>query len=136
VNAPPLLDTHAWLWWLLGDPRLPAAEARALNALPPGQRPWLSDISLWETALLVERKRVALSMPLREWLEIAAGPASVRVLPITPAVAAEVAHLPDSFHRDPADRVIVATARVLDLPLASHDRLIRGARLCPMWRPV
>jgi PIN domain nuclease of toxin-antitoxin system len=59
----------------------------------------------------------------------------VRVVPITPAVAAEIALLPASFHRDPADRVIVATSRVLKMPLLTQDRLILRSRLVSRWVP-
>ena len=61
-------------------------------------------------------------------------PRSVRILPITPAIAAAVANLPESFHRDPADRVIVATARVTGVPLLTRDSRITGARLVKRWR--
>src|SRR5438034_826479 len=101
-----LLDTHAWIWWVDQDRRLGAAAITALDRLPPDQRPFLSDISLWEVATLVELGRLELDVPLSEWLAAAAHPRSVRILPISPAIAAEIAALPETFHRDPADRVI------------------------------
>jgi PIN domain nuclease of toxin-antitoxin system len=131
----PLLDTHAWIWWIDQDQRLGAASIAALDALPRDERPWLSDISLWEVATLVERGRLSLDIPLAEWLEAAAHPRSVRIAPITTAVAAAVAELPASFHRDPADRVIVATARVLGVPLLTRDTRITKARLVKRWKP-
>jgi PIN domain nuclease of toxin-antitoxin system len=107
----PLLDTHAWIWWVEQDARLGAKAIAALDALPADRRPFLCDISLWEVATLVERERLHLDVSLSEWLEAAAHPRSVRLLPLSPKIAAEVARLPDSFHRDPADRIIVATSR-------------------------
>ena len=71
--------------------------------------------------MLAERGRLVLSVPLLEWFEAAAHPRSVEVVPVTPAIAAEVAALPATFHRDPADRLIVATCRVLGAPLLTHD---------------
>ena len=56
-----------------------------------------------------------------------------QLLSITPAIAAEVAALPDSFHRDPADRIIVAASRVLQLPLVTYDRRITRSRLAARW---
>ena len=132
---PPLLDTHAWIWWIQADDRLGRATIRALDALPPDARPFLSDISLWEVAMLVTLGRIELAEPLDAWLEAAADPRTVRVLPITPAVAAEVARLPAPFQRDPADRLIVATCRALGLPLVSRDRAIIRARLVRRWSP-
>jgi PIN domain nuclease of toxin-antitoxin system len=129
----PLLDTHAWVWWVDRDRRLDASTIDALDAFPPDNRPWLADISLWEVATLVERGRLEFSISLENWLEAAAHPRSVRVLPVTPAIAAETTTLPGSFHRDPADRLIVATSRVMNLPLLTKDRLIIQSHLAQRW---
>ena len=131
----PLLDTHAWIWWLEQDPRLGSAAIAALDALPADRRPYLCDISLWEVATLVERGRLSLDVPLSEWLEAAAHPRSVRLLPLSIPIAAEIARLPDTFHRDPADRIIVATSRVHRIDVVSHDERIRRSRLVTQWRP-
>lgn len=132
----PLLDTHAWIWWIDQDRRLGASVIAALDALPREERPYLSDISLWEVATLIERGRLSLDIPLAEWLDAAAHPRSVRIVPISTAIAAAVAELPASFHRDPADRIIVATARVLDAPILTHDKRITRARLVKRWKPA
>jgi PIN domain nuclease of toxin-antitoxin system len=129
-----LLDTHAWVWWISGDPRLAVREREALDSLSPSERPVLADISLWEVATLVERGRLELDMDLERWLAIASAPATVELACVTPAVAAEVARLPERFHRDPADRLIVATARVRKLSVLTRDRKITGARIVPLWR--
>jgi PIN domain nuclease of toxin-antitoxin system len=131
----PLLDTHAWVWWISGDPRLAVREREVLDSLSPSERPVLADISLWEVATLVERGRLELDMDLERWLAIASAPATVELARVTPAVAAEVARLPGRFHRDPADRLIVATARVRKLSVLTRDRKITGARIVPLWRP-
>ncbi|MBV8546971.1 MAG: type II toxin-antitoxin system VapC family toxin [Acidobacteria bacterium] len=130
-----LLDTHAWIWWVDQDRRLGAAAIAALDRLPPDQRPFLSDISLWEVATLVELGRLELDVPLGEWLAAAAHPRSVRILPISPAIAADIAALPETFHRDPADRVIVSTCRVMDLALLTRDTRIIRSRLVKRWKP-
>lgn len=133
MTKPPLLDTHVWVWWMIGDPRLPARERRILDSLPSGRRPRLGDISLWEVAMLVRADRLRLDVSLEEWMGVAASPATVEVLPISPAVVAEMNRLPGSFHQDPADRLIVATARAAGLPLASHDARIRRSKLAAIW---
>ena len=130
-----MLDTHAWVWWISGDPRLAVREREVLDSLSPSERPVLADISLWEVATLVERGRLELDMDLERWLAIASAPATVELARVTPAVAAEVARLPERFHRDPADRLIVATARVWKLGVLTRDRKITGARIVPLWRP-
>lgn len=131
-----LLDTHAWIWWMRGPggaSQLSAQEVSALDALPFDQRPALCDISLWEVAMLVDLGRLQLDRPLAEWLELACS--AVEVLSVTVAVAVEVAALPASFHRDPADRLIVATARVHGLGLLSRDGRIQQSALVPIWTP-
>jgi len=130
----PLLDTHAWVWWICGDSRLTAREREELDNLPPPSRPVLAEISLWEVAMLVERGRLELNMELERWLAVASSPATVELARVTPAVAAEVARLPSRFHRDPADRLIVATARVRKLRVLTRDRMITQARVVPLWR--
>jgi PIN domain nuclease of toxin-antitoxin system len=130
----PLLDTHAWIWWVDQDPRLAPKVLAALDALPPDSRPLVADISLWEVATLVERGRLSLDVPLQEWLAAAAHPHSVRVVPISSQIAGEVAALPESFHRDPADRLIVATSRVLGVPVLTHDVRIAKSGLVRRWR--
>ena len=132
--AAPVLDTHIWIWWMLGDPSLSQRERDALDALLPENRPVLSDISLWEFATLVDMGRVKIRESVEEWLKIAASPATIKIQPITPAIVAEMNRLPAGFHRDPADRLIVATARCLKLPLATRDRKIRSSRMVALWK--
>jgi PIN domain nuclease of toxin-antitoxin system len=121
----PLLDTHILLWWLKQDSRLPQSYLEVLMSADTESPLWLSEISLWEIATLHNLGRIELRLPLREWLEKATAPPLVRRVGISPAIAAEVAALPESFHRDPADRIIVATTRILGATLLTQDRAIR-----------
>ena len=117
-----LLDTHILVWWFDGSSRLSPAQAKVLREAREGEEPlWVADITLWEIANLVNLGRIELRLPVRDWLERATAPPLVRRLPITPAVAAEVVALPPEFHRDPADRLIVASARVLGATLLTQD---------------
>ena len=106
-----------------------------LDALPSADRPLVSDISLWEVAMLVGGRRLELTEPLREWLETASHPRTVRVVPISAAIAAETATLTRTL-RDPADRIIVATSRMLDAALLTHDRQILRSRAAQRWIPA
>lgn len=135
MNGAPLLDTHAWVSWVERDGRLDPLTLDTLDSRPLDDRPYLCDISLWEVALLVELKRLTLDIPVEEWLAASAHPRSVRLVPITPAIAADTASLPDTFHREPADRIIVATCRVMDLPLLTRDDRILRSRLVKRWKP-
>jgi len=126
-----LLDTHVWWWWITGEPRLSAAQRRRLAKITPQSPALVSDISLWEVAKLLSLGRIEMDVPLREWLEGASAEPLVRRCGISPAVAAEVAALPDSFHRDPADRILVATARILGATMLTQDERIIRSGLVP-----
>jgi PIN domain nuclease of toxin-antitoxin system len=125
-----LLDTHVLLFWLENERRLNKRQ-RKLLASATSENPLLvSDITLWEIAVLYELKRIQLALPLRDWLERATAAPLVQICPITAAVAADMASLPSSFHRDPADRILVSTARVYDLSLLTQDERIIESNLC------
>lgn len=126
-----LLDTHVLLWWLARDARLSRPQAEVLERADPEAPLLVADISLWEIATLGSLGRLEFQLPLRDWLEQAVAPPLVQLVSITPAIAAEVASLPDSFHRDPADRILVASARVLGATLLTRDRRIIDADLVP-----
>lgn len=125
-----LLDTHILLWWHERPTRLSAEARRAINKAGARAPLLVSEISLWEVATLVELQRVRLSMGLNTWLQRATAAPLVERVGITPEIAAEVAALPASFHRDPADRLLVATARVLGATLITEDARIVDAKLC------
>ncbi len=124
-----LLDTHVLLWWLDDPARLSAAQREVIETADSESPLLVSDISLWEVATLHSLGRIRLATPIREWLDKAVAPPLVRRQAISPAIAAEVAALPDSFHRDPADRILVATARVFGATLLTQDRRIVVAEL-------
>ena len=130
-----VLDTHIWIWWMSDSMDIFSAEREALNSLDPENRPVISDISLWEFGNLVGMGRIEIDGTIEEWLSVAASPATVKIQPVTPAIIAEMNRLPDSFQRDPADRLIVATARALNLPLSTKDRKIGKSRLTKLWKP-
>ena len=119
-----LLDTHVLIWWLNGSAGLSSAQRDVLATAAADSPLLVSDISLWEIATLWRLGRIRLSLPVRDWLDKAVAPPLVRRQGISPAVAAELAVLPASFHRDPADRILVATARVLGATLLTQDRRI------------
>jgi PIN domain nuclease of toxin-antitoxin system len=85
--------------------------------------------------MLHSRGRVELPLPFPTWLRRATAPDMLTVLPLDAEAVIAVDDLPDTFHGDPADRMIVATARAHDLPLATHDEAIRKSRLVKIWKP-
>jgi len=130
MNPPPfLLDTHARFWYLTGSERLPRTLVRAIDSAP-GQV-WLSPISVWELGMLDERGRVRLHGGLRSWAEDAQLRFPVRDAAITREVATVCLEV-DLPHRDPADRLLAATALVYDLTLLTvDDRLVKAP-----WLPT
>jgi PIN domain nuclease of toxin-antitoxin system len=124
-----LLDTHVLIWWFGDRSRLSPAQQQILASASPEAPLVVSDISLWEVATLHDLGRIRLAMPVREWLDRATAAPLVRRQGISPAIAAELTVIPNSFHRDPADRILVATARVLGATLLTQDRRIAESGL-------
>ena len=115
-----VLDTHIWVWWVDQTAALPTAKAETLKACVADGL-GVSAISCWEVAKLVEKKRLVLSIPVDHWVEQALAYPGVILLPLIPRIAVASTQLPQPFQKDPADQIIVATARCLDCALATDD---------------
>ncbi len=122
-----ILDTHIWVWWVHDDTRLPDAYREYIRANEQTGL-GISIISCWEVAKLVERGRLTLPRTVIEWFDLALAYPGVQLLNLTPRIAVESTQLPEIFHRDPADQLIVATARVYGVPLVTLDARIRAYR--------
>ena len=121
-----LLDTHVLIWWLLDSKRLSPGQIRRLQDLENRQEPVaISAITLWEMAMLSARGRIDIAEPSDVWLDEIEKHSLIEVLPLTARIAAESVRLGPDFHNDPADQMIVATARVHGLPLMTADERIR-----------
>ncbi|MGH2607919.1 MAG: type II toxin-antitoxin system VapC family toxin [Tepidiformaceae bacterium] len=118
-----LLDTHVWLWWVGDRSRLSDHSFQVLEATPPDEIA-LSLFSGWEIAKLVDRGRMGFDRPVEDWMTSALEISGTSLLGLTLEILVEATRLPQPFHRDPADQIIVATSRVLGLPLLTQDRQI------------
>ena len=116
-----LLDTHVWIWVSMDDSRLVSGKARRL--LRRDYQKWISAISCWELAKLAERKRIAFSLPTLIWIRRSLNELNIKVADLSPDIAVESTQL-GGFHKDPADQIIVATSRVLGMPLLTSDKKI------------
>jgi PIN domain nuclease of toxin-antitoxin system len=120
-----VLDTHAWIWWLDGSKKLPARTRRRIDR---AKAIGVCAISCWEVARLVVHGRLKLDRQVHEWVASALRAPRVELLPLEPEVAVAAAAL-GAFGGDPADHMIVATARDRKAPLATADERITESGL-------
>ena len=117
-----LLDTHVWIWASLDDRK--SLSPRATRAIKESKRKWISAISLWELAKLVERERIGFSIPVLAWMRRSIGEQGISIVDLSPEIAVESTRL-RGFHKDPADQLIVATSRILGMRLLTSDQRLR-----------
>lgn len=118
-----ILDTHIWVWWVHRVESLTKVQEQTIVA-NEGEQIGVSTISLWEIAKLVEYGRLELPFSIEEWFEQAINYPGIEILELTPEIVIESTRLPGEFHRDPADQIIVATARINNCPLVTSDKKI------------
>ena len=119
-----LLDTHIFLWLMNGDEKLSQNAQQMIAHTCQKNQLVISAISIWEIAMLQSKGRISLSIPIQQWVDKAISLPMIKTIPIDTAICLESCHLPGSFHSDPADRMIVATARILNIPLMTCDQKI------------
>lgn len=130
-----VLDTHALVWWVSNDDRLSENAAEAINsALSAGQNLLISSISAWEIAMLIQKGRLVLTMDVEEWLQQVAEIEGIRFVPVDNSISVKSTALPGEFHKDTADRMIVATARHFSASLITADEKIQAyAHVKTLW---
>jgi PIN domain nuclease of toxin-antitoxin system len=126
-----LLDTHVWIWWSIGASKSLSTKAQA--TLATAAKKWVSAISCWELAKLVEKKRLGLAIPVLTWIRRSLQEGNIRLAELTPEIAVESTTL-NGFHADPADQIIVATARIIGMPLITADnRILSFPQVETLW---
>ncbi len=123
-----VLDTHAWIWWVTDPTRLGTKASAAIIAAELDQAIVVSSISVWEIAVKVSLGKLTLDRDIRVWIAAASMYPGLTVHPVDPSDALESTLLPGTFHKDPADRMLIALARRLDAPLVTNDAAIRRYR--------
>ena len=123
-QRPLILDTHVWVWLEAGSIELSSEARRTIGVALGAGLLRLAAISLWELALLASRGRIVLGKPTDLWLAEALAEPGPTVEPLNMQVATESCSLPGALRRDPADRMIVATARVIGATLMTRDQRI------------
>ena len=117
-----ILDTHIWIWWVSKNSKLTQSHQKYIRQYS-SQELGVSIISCWEVAKLVEKNRLDLSIGVDRWLEKATNYPNVRLLDLTIPIIVQSTQL-EGFHNDPADQIIVATAKVYNCPLLTADNKI------------
>lgn len=120
-----LLDTHVWIWWNMHPKKLSPKVLNLLSSPTHYECLLLSAISPWEFSKLLEKGRIGISCHPEEWIVEALDMPKLRVVPLTPTIAYRSTSLPQPFHGDPADQIIVATAREENATILTKDKLIR-----------
>lgn len=122
--SPMLLDTHVWLWYAEGISKLSAKSIRQIDRARREAGLLISAISVWELGAQIAKSRVQLSAPLNIWARRAVRAPGIKLVPLDSDIAIESTELPGMVHADPADRFLIATARVLNATLATRDEHI------------
>jgi len=122
---PTLLDTHAWVWWVTEDRRLSKRATAAITTALTAQDLWLSLVSVWEVAKKVEKQQLVLDRPIDRWLDDALTIPGLGLWELTRPVLVHSCELPQPFDGDPADQMLVATARRHAATVVTKDQRIR-----------
>jgi len=130
-----VLDTHVWLWWLHRPEEIPSATRAQIARAERRGEIRVSAISVWEVATKTALGKLDVGLPLREWFALAQQYPGIRIEPLGADDALTSAFLPGEFHKDPADRIIVALTRRLQAQLVTADRLIRAyPHVTTLWK--
>lgn len=117
-----VLDTHSWIWWVNETPKLSPSNLKIIQT-HQSRGLGISIISCWEIAKLVEKSRLSLDRPVSEWLELALAYPGIELVDLSLPIILQSTSL-EGFHNDPADQIIVATTKVLNVPLLTQDTKI------------
>ncbi|NOY84975.1 MAG: type II toxin-antitoxin system VapC family toxin [Nitrospirae bacterium] len=120
-----LLDTHVWIWLLNGNDQLISKTCLSvINQSVQSSNIRVSAISIWELGMLESKGRIHIPTNCLDWVNKALEAPGILLAPMSPKIAIESSRLPGKFHGDPADRLIVSTARILDATLMTRDKEI------------
>lgn len=129
-----LLDTHAWVWWVSEPDRIPSRARSAIEKSVEAATLYVSAISVWEVAMLVEKGRLELALPVADWVARSEALPFLKFVPIDNPLALRSVQLDDFPYPDPADRLIIATALSLDASIVTKDRRIHDySRVKTIW---
>ncbi|MFQ5739909.1 MAG: type II toxin-antitoxin system VapC family toxin [Acidobacteriota bacterium] len=117
-----VLDTHTWVWWVSGSPRLSGTARQAIDRSLGEHGIYLSSISVWEVALLAKSGRLRLSIGVEDWIAKSEALPFLNFVAVDNRIALRSTQLPEPLHSDPADRIIIATTLSLRAKLITKDK--------------
>ena len=129
-----MLDTHTWIWWHMNPQKLSQKVKRIIGNTNEYDEILLSAISPWEFCKLLEKKRIGISCDPENWINSALDMPKFRLVPLSPILAYRSTVLPQPFHDDPADQIIVATAREENATILTKDeRILTYKNVRSLW---
>ena len=123
-----VLDTHVLVWWVSDPDKVSKRVQKVINAEVKTGQILVSSISVWEIYLLVKKRKLGFSIDIDSWMQKLESMAFLEFVPVDNRIAAKAVMLPDPLHSDPADRIIIATAREVGAQLATSDKKILSYR--------
>lgn len=129
-----LLDTHTWVWWHMSPKKLSAKVRSLIQDATSYEEMLLSAISPREFSRLLEKKKLGISHDPEDWTQKASAMPKLRLVPLSPRLAYRSTILPQPFHDDPADQIMVATARPEGATILTKDHRLRNyAHVESLW---
>jgi len=129
-----MLDTHTWIWWHMNPQKLSQKVKRIVGNTDRYDEILLSVISPWEFSKLLEKKKIGISCDPEDWINSALDMPKFRLIPLSPVLAYRSTVLPQPFHSDPADQIIVATAREENATILTKDeRILTYKNVRSLW---
>jgi PIN domain nuclease of toxin-antitoxin system len=129
-----VLDTHTWVWWHTNPGNLSPKVKKLIGNTKQYEEMLLSAITPWEFSKLLEKKRIGISCDPEDWINKALEMPKLRLVPISPVLAYRSTILPQPFHSDPADQIIVATAREENATILTKDgRILAYKNVRSLW---
>jgi PIN domain nuclease of toxin-antitoxin system len=129
-----LLDTHTWIWWNMNPLNLSQRVTEIISNIDAYEEMLLSAISPWEFSKLLEKKRLGISCNPEGWINTAIDMPKLRLVPLSPVLSYRSTVLPPPFHNDPADQIIVATAREENATILTKDeKILAYEKVSSLW---
>jgi PIN domain nuclease of toxin-antitoxin system len=124
-----ILDTHALIWWLSKSGKLSKKAKQAIDKASSDGQIYVSSMSIWEVCMLFKKERIKLNTDIDEWIKKVVNLPMIKVVDVNVAIANQSVFLEEYVHPDPVDRIIIATAQLLKIPLVTADKKITRSKI-------